>query len=132
MARSSPPLFFACANVPAALFKAMGGFATNGVNMTKLESYQTGGKFFATQFYADIEGHPNDANVKLALEELEFFSAELKILGVYPAHDYRRKIAEPPGKPGASSKSRNLMRVSLDWFLNPTQKIRTGSNASKE
>lgn len=88
-------IVFRVRNVPAALFKAMGGFATNGVNMTKLESYQTGGKFFATQFYADIEGHPNDANVKLALEELEFFSAELKILGVYPAHDYRRKIAEP-------------------------------------
>ncbi|MCV6574176.1 MAG: prephenate dehydratase [Cohaesibacter sp.] len=88
-------LVFRVRNVPAALYKAMGGFATNGVNMTKLESYQTGGKFFATQFYADIEGHPNDANVKLALEELEFFSAELTILGVYPAHAYRRKIAEP-------------------------------------
>ncbi|SNZ20733.1 prephenate dehydratase [Cohaesibacter gelatinilyticus] len=88
-------LVFRVRNVPAALFKAMGGFATNGVNMTKLESYQTGGKFFATQFYADIEGHPNDANVKLALEELEFFSAELKVLGVYPAHEYRLKIAEP-------------------------------------
>ncbi len=88
-------IVFRVRNVPAALFKAMGGFATNGVNMTKLESYQTGGKFFATQFYADIEGHPNDPNVKLALEELEFFSAELKIMGVYPAHDYRRKIAEP-------------------------------------
>jgi prephenate dehydratase len=88
-------IVFRVRNVPAALFKAMGGFATNGVNMTKLESYQTGGKFFATQFYADIEGHPNDPNVKLALEELEFFSAELKIMGVYPAHDYRLKIAEP-------------------------------------
>jgi hypothetical protein len=61
---------FRVRNVPAALYKAMGGFATNGVNMTKLESYQLDGEFFATQFYADIEGHPEDANVKLALEEL--------------------------------------------------------------
>ena len=70
-------------NVPAALYKAMGGFATNGVNMTKLESYQLGGEFTATQFYAEIEGHPDDANVKLALEELAFFSKEVRILGVY-------------------------------------------------
>lgn len=88
-------LVFRVRNVPAALYKAMGGFATNNVNMTKLESYQTGGKFFATQFYADIEGHPDDHNVILALEELQFFSAELKILGVYPAHDYRQKNDEP-------------------------------------
>ena len=88
-------LVFRVRNVPAALYKAMGGFATNNVNMTKLESYQTGGKFFATQFYADVEGHPDDDNVKLALEELQFFSAELKILGVYPAHDYRQKNNEP-------------------------------------
>ncbi len=87
--------FFRVRNVPAALYKAMGGFATNGVNMTKLESYQTGGQFFATQFYADIEGHPDDHNVELALEELRFFSAELKILGVYPAHAYRNTNAEP-------------------------------------
>jgi prephenate dehydratase len=71
-------------NVPAALYKAMGGFATNGVNMTKLESYQLGGAFTATQFYADIEGHPDDGNVALALEELRFFSKEVRILGVYP------------------------------------------------
>ncbi len=70
-------------NVPAALYKAMGGFATNGVNMTKLESYQLGGEFTATQFYAEIEGHPQDANVALALEELTFFSKEVRILGVY-------------------------------------------------
>lgn len=88
-------LVFRVRNVPAALYKAMGGFATNGVNMTKLESYQTGGKFFATQFYADVEGHPDDHNVKLALEELQFFSAELKILGIYPAHEYRQKNKEP-------------------------------------
>ncbi len=82
-------------NVPAALYKAMGGFATNGVNMTKLESYQLGGKFFATQFYADIEGHPEDHLVALALEELEFFSVEVRILGTYPAHPFRAEIAEP-------------------------------------
>jgi prephenate dehydratase len=76
-------------NIPAALYKAMGGFATNGVNMTKLESYQLGGKFFSTQFYADIEGHPDDANVAQALKELNFFSREVRILGVYPAHEFR-------------------------------------------
>ena len=78
-------------NVPAALYKAMGGFATNGVNMTKLESYQINGAFAATQFYADIEGHPEQPNVRLALEELGFFSREVRILGVYPAHPYRFK-----------------------------------------
>ena len=76
-------------NIPAALYKAMGGFATNGVNMTKLESYQLGGKFFSTQFYADIEGHPDDKNVAQALKELAFFSREVRILGVYPAHPFR-------------------------------------------
>jgi prephenate dehydratase len=85
---------FRVRNVPAALYKAMGGFATNGVNMTKLESYQLEGNFFATQFYADVEGHPDDRPVKLALEELAFFSKELKILGVYPAHRYRIEAAE--------------------------------------
>jgi prephenate dehydratase len=72
-------------NIPAALYKAMGGFATNGVNMTKLESYMVGGAFTATQFYADIEGHPDDRNVQLALEELDYFTDHLKLLGVYPA-----------------------------------------------
>ena len=76
-------------NVPAALYKAMGGFATNGVNMTKLESYMVGGRFAATQFYADVEAHPDDRPLKLALEELAFFSREVKILGVYPAHPQR-------------------------------------------
>ena len=75
---------FQVRNIPAALYKAMGGFATNGINMTKLESYQLGGSFSATQFYADVEGHPNDASPKLAFEELEFFTDEFKILGVYP------------------------------------------------
>ncbi|HMB46660.1 MAG TPA: prephenate dehydratase domain-containing protein, partial [Afifellaceae bacterium] len=86
---------FRVRNVPAALYKGLGGFATNNVNMTKLESYQLGGQFFATQFYADIEGHPDDHNVALALEELSFFSAELRIVGVYPASPFREKIAEP-------------------------------------
>jgi prephenate dehydratase len=76
-------------NVPAALYKALGGFATNGINMTKLESYMVGGQFTATQFYADVEAHPDDRPLKLALEELEFFSTEVKILGVYPAHALR-------------------------------------------
>ncbi len=74
---------FEVRNIPAALYKALGGFATNSVNMTKLESYQIGGSFSATMFYADIEGHPQDRNVALALEELGFFSSSLKILGVY-------------------------------------------------
>ena len=78
-------------NMPAALYKAMGGFATNGINMTKLESYQLGGKFMATQFYADIEGHPDDPLVKQALEELRFFSREVRILGVYPASESREQ-----------------------------------------
>ncbi len=76
-------------NMPAALYKAMGGFATNGVNMTKLESYQLEGKFTATQFYADIEGHPDDVPVANALNELQFFSNQLRILGAYKAHPFR-------------------------------------------
>ena len=80
---------FRVRNIPAALYKAMGGFATNGVNMTKLESYMVDGSFTATQFYADIEGHPEDANVKLALEELAYFTSFLKILGTYPAASVR-------------------------------------------
>jgi prephenate dehydratase len=80
---------FQVRNIPAALYKALGGFATNGVNMTKLESYMIEGNFFATQFYADVEGHPEDRLLKLALEELAFFSSHMKILGVYPAHPFR-------------------------------------------
>jgi prephenate dehydratase len=79
---------FRVRNVPAALYKAMGGFATNGVNMTKLESYQLGA-FTATQFYADVEGHPDDRSLANALEELRFFSKEVRILGVYPANEFR-------------------------------------------
>jgi prephenate dehydratase len=82
---------FRVKNRPAALYKAMGGFATNGVNMTKLESYMMGGRFTATQFYADVEGHPADRPLGLALEELAFFSDMVKIIGVYPAHPYRFK-----------------------------------------
>jgi prephenate dehydratase len=81
-------------NVPAALYKALGGFATNGVNMTKLESYMVGGAFTATRFYADIEGHTKDRGVALALEELAFFSRELKLLGTYRAHPYRFESAQ--------------------------------------
>ena len=76
---------FRVRNIPAALYKAMGGFATNGVNMTKLESYMVGGSFTATEFYADIEGHPEDPPVQRALEELDYFTSEHQILGVYPA-----------------------------------------------
>ena len=84
---------FRVRNVPAALYKAMGGFATNGVNMTKLESYQIEGQFSATQFYADIEGHPAERNVRLAMEELEFFTSYLRVLGIYKASPHRAEIA---------------------------------------
>ena len=84
---------FRVRNVPAALYKAMGGFATNGVNMTKLESYQIGGTFTATQFYAEITGHPEDRPVRLALEELQFFSSHMQILGVYRQHALRAVAA---------------------------------------
>jgi prephenate dehydratase len=85
---------FRVRNLPAALYKAMGGFATNGVNMTKLESYMIDGHFYATMFYAEVEGHPDDAPLQRALEELAFFSKELKILGVFPAHPFRQSFAE--------------------------------------
>lgn len=83
---------FQVRNIPSSLYKALGGFATNGVNMTKLESYQIEGSFSASQFYAEIEGHPNDRSVQLALEELGFFSNSLKILGVYPRHPDRQAV----------------------------------------
>jgi len=82
---------FKVRSVPAALYKALGGFATNGVNITKLESYMLGGRFEATLFYSDVEGHPKDRPLTLALEELRFFSREVKILGTYHAHPYRRR-----------------------------------------
>ena len=91
--RRSPDMMttfiFRVRNIPAALYKAMGGFATNGVNMTKLESYMVGGSFTATEFYADIQGHPDDANVKLAFDELSYFTTQFDILGVYPADRQR-------------------------------------------
>jgi prephenate dehydratase len=85
---------FQVRNIPAALYKALGGFATNGINMTKLESYMVDGNFTATQFYADVEGHPKNRALELALEELEFVSQPktLRILGVYPTHRSRDKF----------------------------------------
>ncbi|WP_182525207.1 prephenate dehydratase [Nocardioides dongkuii] len=76
-------------NLPAALYKALGGFATNGVNMTKLESYMVGGQFTATQFLAEVDGHPSDPGLARALEELRFFTTDVKVLGVYPADAFR-------------------------------------------
>ena len=75
---------FRVRNVPAALYKALGGFATNGVNMTKLESYMVGGQFIATQFLCDVDGHPEQPGLLQALEELQFFSHETRVLGIYP------------------------------------------------
>ena len=85
---------FEVRNIPAALYKALGGFATNGINMTKLESYMVGGSFSATQFYADVEAHPKERALELALEELDFVAqpGSMKILGVYPAHRFRAKL----------------------------------------
>ena len=83
---------FRVRNVPAALYKALGGFATNGINMTKLESYQEGA-FTATMFYADIEGHPSDQSVRYAFDELRFFSNESRILGIYKASPLRKELA---------------------------------------
>ena len=80
---------FSVRNLPAALYKALGGFATNGVNMTKLESYMVDGHFTATQFLAEVDGHPDDEAVRNALEELAFFTTEIKVLGVYPADPFR-------------------------------------------
>jgi prephenate dehydratase len=94
---------FRVRNLPAALYKALGGFATNGVNMTKLESYMVEGQFFATQFYAEVDGHPDDIDLKRALHELEFFSRELHVLGVFPAHPFRdnaKEQAEEAFSPG--------------------------------
>ena len=89
---------FRVRNIPAALYKAMGGFATNGVNMTKLESYMVDGVFTATQFYADIEGHPEDAHVARALEELDYFTSSMNVLGVYPADPLRAEQAVQGGQ----------------------------------
>jgi prephenate dehydratase len=85
---------FRVRNLPAALYKALGGFATNGINMTKLESYMLEGEFLATQFYAEVDGHPDDVPLKRALEELDFFSKEMRILGVYPAAPFRTAVMD--------------------------------------
>lgn len=89
---------FRVRNIPAALYKALGGFATNGVNMTKLESYMVNGQFTATQFYAEVDGHPEEPHLKRALEELEYFSKELRVLGVYPAHPFRERLDIGPAE----------------------------------
>ena len=86
---------FRVRNIPAALYKALGGFATNGVNMTKLESYMVEGQFTATQFYAEVDGHPDDPGLARALEELGYFSREFRLLGTFPAHPFRASMAEP-------------------------------------
>ena len=82
---------FKVRNIPAALYKALGGFATNGINMLKLESYLLDASFTSAQFYADVEGHPDDTALRLALEELGFFSRTVTILGVYAADTYRSR-----------------------------------------
>ncbi len=89
---------FRVRNIPAALYKAMGGFATNGINMTKLESYMVGGQFTATQFYAEIEGHPDDRNVQLALEELDYFTDHMRLMGVFPAAPRRHERPNDAGR----------------------------------
>ncbi|WP_334121729.1 MULTISPECIES: prephenate dehydratase [Glutamicibacter] len=86
-------LVFKVRNVPSALYKALGGFATNGVNITRLESYMVGSSFAATTFMIDVEGHPEDLPVRLALEELEFFTWEIKILGTYAASEHRQSVS---------------------------------------
>ncbi|KQS82087.1 prephenate dehydratase [Methylobacterium sp. Leaf361] len=88
---------FRVRNIPAALYKALGGFATNGVNMSKLESYMVDGEFTATQFYAEVDGHPEDPGLRRALDELGFFSRELRVIGTYPAHPFR-EAARPPAE----------------------------------
>ena len=96
--RTITTFVFSVRSVPAALYKALGGFATNGINMTKLESYMVGGRFTQTQFYADVEGHPDERPLRLALEELDFFAREVKILGVYPANPFRYQESQRLGE----------------------------------
>ena len=95
---------FRVRNVPAALYKALGGFATNGVNMTKLESYMLGGHFAATQFLCDVDGHPEQPPLRRALEELAFFSSEVRVLGVYPAAAFRLTQGARPAARGDPSR----------------------------
>jgi prephenate dehydratase len=87
---------FRVRNLPAALYKGLGGFATNGVNMTKLESYMVEGQFTATQFYAEVDGHPEEPALARALEELAFFSREFRVLGVFPSHPFRKSLDDAP------------------------------------
>ena len=98
--RCMTAFLFRVKSVPAALYKALGGFATNGVNIVKLESYLSGAHFEQAQFYAEVEGHPEQRSLRLALEELAFFSEELKMLGTFPANPFRRKGWEAPTRPG--------------------------------
>ena len=86
-------IVFQVRNIPAALYKAMGGFATNNVNMIKLESYMLGGSFEATQFFVDIQGHPEDGSVKRALDELRYFTNKLDVIGVYKQSSYRDRYS---------------------------------------
>ncbi|WP_345713778.1 prephenate dehydratase [Kineococcus glutinatus] len=90
-------LVFQVRNVPSALYKALGGFATNGTNMTRLESYMVGAGFAATQFLVDVEGHPSDPPLARALAELEFFTTDVRVLGVYPAHPFRSTVRGAAG-----------------------------------
>jgi prephenate dehydratase len=98
--RCMTAFLFRVKSVPAALYKALGGFATNGVNIVKLESYLSGPHFEQAQFYAEVEGHPEARSLRLALEELAFFSEELKMLGTFPANPFRRKGWDAPTRPG--------------------------------
>ncbi|HSI00172.1 MAG TPA: prephenate dehydratase domain-containing protein, partial [Reyranella sp.] len=91
---------FRVKSVPAALYKALGGFATNGVNIVKLESYLSGARFEQAEFYAEVEGHPEQRGLVLALDELRFFSDELKMLGSFPTNPFRRKGWDAPTRPG--------------------------------
>jgi prephenate dehydratase len=95
-------LFFCVRNIPSALYKALGGFASNAVNITKIESYQIGAGLHPARFYIEIEGHPDERRVALALEELDFFSSEVRVLGVYPAHPHRRAGREQQAAGAAS------------------------------
>jgi len=98
--RCMTAFLFRVKSVPAALYKAMGGFATNGINIVKLESYLSGAHFEQAQFYAEVEGHPDQRGLQLAMDELRFFSEELKMLGTFPAHPFRRKGWDAPTRPG--------------------------------
>jgi prephenate dehydratase len=98
--RCMTAFLFRVKSVPAALYKALGGFATNGINIVKLESYLSGAHFEQAQFYAEVEGHPEQRGLQLALEELGFFSEELKMLGSFPSHPFRRKGWDAPTRPG--------------------------------